>query len=82
MHMLKLTGTGLQVTAITHTNSTGVATVTTSPAHGLRPNNIIFLGGAADNFWNKQYVVTQVVDLTTLLLIQVLQHLHHQLVLD
>ena len=31
----QLTGTGLQVTAITHTNSTGVATVTTSPAHGL-----------------------------------------------
>ena len=30
----------------------------------MRPNNIIFLGGAADNFWNKQYVVTQVVDLT------------------
>ena len=60
----QLTGTGLQVTAITHTNSTGVATVTTSPAHGLRPNNIIFLGGAADNFWNKQYVVTQIVDLT------------------
>ena len=60
----QLTGTGLQVTALTHTNSTGVATVTTSSAHGLRPNNIIFLGGAANNFWNKQYVVTQVVDLT------------------
>ena len=61
---VQLTGTGLQVSAITHTNSTGVATVTTSPAHGLRPNNIIFLGGAADNFWNKEYVVTEVVDLT------------------
>ena len=60
----QLTGTGLEIDAIVHTNSTGIATITTDPAHGLRPNNIIFLGGAADNFWNKEYVVTEVVDLT------------------
>ena len=60
----QLTGRGLDIDAIDFTNATGVATVTTDPAHGLRANNTIFIGGAVNNYWNKGFVVNEVVSLT------------------
>ena len=61
----QVTGSRLDVSSIDFTNTTGVATVTTVQAHGLRPNNSITVGGAADSYWNNQFVVTQNVGLTT-----------------
>ena len=60
----QVTGEGLTISAIDYTNTLGIATITTSTAHGLRPNNTIFVGGATNSFWNAGFVVTEVVSLT------------------
>ncbi len=60
----QLTGEGVTISGIDLTNTLGIATITTSAAHGLRPNNTIFIGGATNSFWNAGFVVTEVVSLT------------------
>ncbi len=60
----QVTGEGLTISAIDLTNTLGIATITTTAAHGLRPNNTIFIGGATNSFWNAGFVVTEVVSLT------------------
>ena len=61
----QLTGSRLDISSIDYNNVTGIATVKTVQAHGLRVNNPIQIGGASDNFYNKQFIVTQNVGLTT-----------------
>ena len=61
----RLTGPKLDITSIDYNNVTGIATVKTTQAHGLRPNNAIQIGGASNNFFNKEFIVTQNVGLTT-----------------
>ena len=44
---------------------TGLATVRTSTAHGLRPGNTIEIGGATNSFYNGSFVVKEVIGITT-----------------
>ena len=60
-----LTGPGLTVSSLDFTNTTGVTTVVTSEAHGLRVNNAIILGGADDSQFNGNFVVTKNISLTS-----------------
>ena len=60
----QITGEGIRISAIDYTNTVGLATITTVNAHGLRPNNTIFIGGATNSFWNEGFVVTEIVSLT------------------
>ena len=61
----KLTGPRLDITSITYNNVTGIATVKTVQPHGLRVNNSIQINGASDSFFNKEFIVSQNVGLTT-----------------
>ena len=60
-----LTGPTLTVSSLDFTNTTGVTTVVTSQAHGLRVNNAIILGGADDSQFNGNFVVTKNISLTS-----------------
>ena len=55
-----LTGPTLNVYSISHNNTTGVATVTTVQSHGLQVDNKVLLGGANDNFFNKDFIIKKV----------------------
>jgi hypothetical protein len=55
----------LEVSSISYSQNTGVATVTTSEAHGLRIGNGIEIAGASDSLYNQRVVVTEVVGLST-----------------
>ena len=55
-----ITGRTLNVYSMSHDNVAGVATVTTVQTHGLSVNNKIRLGGANDNFFNKDFIVKNV----------------------
>ena len=61
----QLTGPRLDITSIDYNNTTGIATVKTTQAHGLRVNNAIQIGGASNDFFNKEFIVSQNVGLTT-----------------
>jgi len=61
----RLTGPKLDISSIVYNNTTGIATVSTVQAHGLRANNAIQIGGASDDFFNKEFIVSQNVGLTT-----------------
>jgi len=61
----QLTGPRLDISSIDYNNVTGIATVKTVQAHGLRANNSIQIGGASNDFFNKEFVVSQNVGLTT-----------------
>ena len=61
----QLTGPRLDITSIAYNNVTGIATVKTTQAHGLRANNAIRIGGASNDFFNKEFIVSQNVGLTT-----------------
>ena len=60
-----LTGSKLDISSITYNNVTGIATVKTVQAHGLRANNSIRIGGASNDFFNNEFIVSQNVGLTT-----------------
>ena len=62
---IRTTGPKLDITSIEYNNVTGIATVKTVQNHGLRNNNSIRIGGASDDFYNKEFVVSQNVGLTT-----------------
>jgi len=62
------TGQGLDVSSFVYDSTVGLATVTTSQAHGLVVNNKVFLGGADDNFFNKGFIVNENVGLSTFVL--------------
>ena len=59
-----VTGKTLDVSTVDYTNTTGVATVTTIQAHGLRPNNKIFIGGSDSELINGGHLVTEINSLT------------------
>jgi hypothetical protein len=60
-----LTGKTLNVDSISYNPVTGLGTVTTTLAHGLNVNSPIAIGGASQSFYNGQFVVKQVVGLST-----------------
>ena len=60
-----LTGSALDITSITYDNVSGIATIATVQNHGLRLNNSIQIGGASTDFYNKEFIVTENVGLTT-----------------
>jgi hypothetical protein len=55
-----LTGKALNVSSISHDNTTGLAVVTTVQTHGLQVDNKVRLGGANDNFFNGDFVIKKV----------------------
>ena len=62
---IRLTGPALDISSIEYNGTTGIATVKTVQAHGLRAHNSIRIGGASESFYNKEFIVTQNVGLTT-----------------
>ena len=52
------------VSSISYTNKTGIATITTNVAHGLRIGNGIEIAGASDSLYNQRVVVNKIINLT------------------
>jgi hypothetical protein len=65
---LALTGKSKLVSSLTYDNVSGIATVITSTAHGLRKDNRIILSGADDSLFNDSFVIDRVVGLSTFIL--------------
>ena len=63
-----LTGNTLNVSSLVYDKSTGIATVTTSQNHALQVDNKIRLSGATADLYNGDFIVTNVVGLTTFIL--------------
>ena len=59
------TGASISVSSLTYDRVSGVATVVTSGSHGLRVDNRIRITGANEDYYNKSFVVTENVGLTT-----------------
>jgi hypothetical protein len=62
---LVLTGQSLNILSISYNRFTGLATVTTQQPHGLFRNSSITFGGAQQSFYNGNFVVNNVVGLST-----------------
>ena len=62
-----LTGIGLTVdnTKFEYDNTTGIATVTTTTNHGFRASNQITINGSGAELYNGDFIVKQIVGLTT-----------------
>ena len=62
-----LTGVGLTVdnALFEYDKKTGLATVTTTTNHGFRASNQITIDGSAESLYNGDFIVKQIVDLTT-----------------
>jgi len=62
-----LTGIGLTIdnTKFVYDNSSGIATVTTLENHGFRANNQITIDGSTATLYNGDFIVKQIVGLTT-----------------
>ena len=60
-----ITGIALSVTSFDYNAQVGLVTVTTSQNHGLDVNNKVRVGGAVSEFYNGNFVVKQIVGLTT-----------------
>ena len=60
-----VTGETLDITSVDYTNTTGIATVVTGEAHGLRPNNKIVIGGSSAEQINGSFLVTEINSLTS-----------------
>jgi len=56
---LYLTGESIKVSSFTYDSTSGVATVNTSSAHGLRVDNKIRITGAGNTAYNGSFVVTE-----------------------
>jgi hypothetical protein len=55
-----LTGKTLGITSFTYSNTTGIATVTTSDYHGVKVDNKIRIGGANSSLYNGDFIVKKV----------------------
>jgi hypothetical protein len=55
-----LTGKSLSVYQLQYNNTTGIATIITSEAHGLSLDKKIRLGGADSNFFNGEFLIKSV----------------------
>ena len=60
-----VTGRTLSIKSLDYSAGTGIAPVKTYQAHGLRPDNTIYIGGATEDFYTGSFVVTENVGLTT-----------------
>jgi len=62
-----LTGTSLSVdnSKFVYNNTVGIATITTTTNHGFRANNQITIDGSAESLYNGDFIVKQIVGLTT-----------------
>jgi len=60
-----LTGQSLNVTSLSYDQVTGVGIVTTAQKHGLRVDNKILLGGAANSLYNGNFIIKKINDLTS-----------------
>ena len=45
----------MNISSLTYDKTSGIGTVTTSDTHGLVADNVIFIGGATENFYNRDY---------------------------
>jgi hypothetical protein len=60
-----LTGKTLDISGLIYDNTTGLGIVTTTNAHGLFVDNVIRIGGADSEFYNGDFVIKEVTNLTT-----------------
>jgi hypothetical protein len=60
-----LTGKSVDISAVSYDNVSGIATVTTTSAHGFRVDNKITISGADQSIYNGSFVVNQIASLTT-----------------
>tara|TARA_B100001564_G_scaffold1933_1_gene1724 strand:- start:8912 stop:14803 length:5892 start_codon:yes stop_codon:yes gene_type:complete len=62
-----LTGTSLSFdnSKFVYDNTVGIATITTTTNHGFRANNQITIDGSAESLYNGEFIVKQIVGLTT-----------------
>jgi len=54
-----LTGESIRISALTYTNTTGIATVTTTNRHGLKVDNKVRFTGANQSVYNGDFVVKE-----------------------
>lgn len=59
------TGTIVGISSIVYTNTTGIATITSSPSHGLVIDNKITISGSDNNFFNREFIVKKIINVTT-----------------
>ena len=65
---IALTGKSQAVSTLTYDNVSGIATVITSNAHGLRKDNRIILSGANNSLFNNSFIVDRIVGLSTFII--------------
>jgi hypothetical protein len=58
-------GKTLEVNSLVYNNVTGIATVLTLTAHGLKVDSKVRIGGANQSLYNGDFIVTQNIDLTS-----------------
>jgi len=63
-----LTGKALKISSFSYDRVSGLATVTTEQSHGFRVNNAVKIGGATNSFYNKEFIVSRNVGLSTFVL--------------
>ena len=54
-----LTGEAIRINSLTYDNISGIATVSTSNAHGLKVDNKVRISGADQSLYNGNFVVTE-----------------------
>jgi len=62
---IALTGKSQSVSTFTYDNVSGIATVITSNAHGLRKDNRVILSGADNSLFNNSFIIDRIVGLST-----------------
>jgi len=60
-----VTGKTLNISSFSYDNVSGLATVTTTQAHGFRVNNAVRISGATSDLYNNEFIVTNNVGLST-----------------
>lgn len=59
------TGEIVTISSITYTNTTGIATITSSVSHGLQVDNKVLISGSNNSFFNSNFIVKKVNSLTS-----------------
>ena len=54
-----LTGEAIRISSLTYNNVTGIATIATVNAHGLKVDNKVLITGADEAIYNDEFVVTE-----------------------
>lgn len=60
-------GKATQITSFTYSPTTGIATAVCGTSHGLQANEMISIGGFDSEFYNKQVLVKQVPDISSII---------------